>query len=77
MGGSGGWAVGVGHPWLLRLALDEVLCAGPMLHGGHLHDGMWGIPAQRGDPQQAFPSSPFHVYSWLLTKESCLPLMKL
>lgn len=55
MGGSGGWAVGVEHPWLLRLALDEVLCAGPVLHGGHLHDGMWGIPAQRGGPPAGLP----------------------
>lgn len=56
MGGFGCWAVGVGHPWLLRLALDEAHCAGPALHDGH---PLWhvGSRSSQEGPSAGLPVS--------------------
>lgn len=61
--------MGVGHHWLLRLALDGAPLLG-LCCIMDTHCGVWGITAQRRDPQQAFLWAPFNPHNWLLTKRS-------
>lgn len=66
------WGITGSFGWHRRKATVPGSC---FMMGAHC--GVWGTAAQRRDPQKPFLCPPFHPHNWLLTGESCLPLMQL